>query len=445
MKPKRQDSRSSARNGAPPAPSAQPARSEAEELSEMWNAVAALLDHQTVGGRAQAAPPSGAAPATPPAAPPPATEPVAPPDASADGTGASWGAPWGPSRSPSVSQATAEDNAEGDAAKGPLRSHDGQESYGESPGVGPQLLPMPDAEMPTDTPPPGGNTPASVPSNAAGPLPVYTPPPAFEPRLPGSPYTLPNGIDFSQVTLRGLPDGVTIEIGDGPWNELMNLLSYRLEQSAGFFRNGHIAVATFARVLTEPELGTLRAIMTSYGMEPSLLRTYAERTFYAAVALGLPVTQIAPDGSTVLDVQRATAQGSAQGYYVYRGTLRTGQQFYRTEHILVIGDVNPGAEVISDGDVMVWGRLRGTAHAGARGNTQSIIAALDLDPVQLRIDTRIAAAQAGLSDKGPRWGSANAPARRPEIARLVDGKLVIEPWDEIRPTGTPILKRRKPA
>jgi len=86
-------------------------------------------------------------------------------------------------------------------------------------------------------------------------------------------------------------------------------------------------------------------------------------------------------------------------------------------HVIVIGDVNPGGEIIAGGDVVVWGRLRGMVHAGAEGNEKSIVCALDLSPTQLRI-----AGQIALTPK--RRGKT-----RPEIASLKDGQVVAEPWN----------------
>ncbi len=71
-------------------------------------------------------------------------------------------------------------------------------------------------------------------------------------------------------------------------------------------------------------------------------------------------------------------------------TLRSGQQIKNQNSVVIVGDVNPGAEVISGGDIIVFGRLRGVVHAGAGGNQDSQVAALKLNPTQLRIASSIA-------------------------------------------------------
>ena len=84
--------------------------------------------------------------------------------------------------------------------------------------------------------------------------------------------------------------------------------------------------------------------------------------------------------------------------------------------MLLLGDVNPGAKVSAEGDVMVWGRLRGTAHAGKSGNDQAKIVALQLRPLQLRISNKVARGP----EEQPQEGFA-------EEALIESGQIVIKP------------------
>ena len=84
----------------------------------------------------------------------------------------------------------------------------------------------------------------------------------------------------------------------------------------------------------------------------------------------------------------------------------------------IIGDVNAGAEVLAAGDVVVWGSLRGVVYAGAGGDGTALVCALQLAPTQIRIaDTR---------GRGPEAEAHSKPV--PELARVVDGRIVVEPW-----------------
>jgi len=87
----------------------------------------------------------------------------------------------------------------------------------------------------------------------------------------------------------------------------------------------------------------------------------------------------------------------------------------------VLGDVNPGAEVVAGGDVVVVGALRGLAHAGAEGNEQATIWALELAAKQLRIAEVVAIAPEEAE-----------PGGGPERARVENGQIVIEPWGRKR-------------
>lgn len=85
------------------------------------------------------------------------------------------------------------------------------------------------------------------------------------------------------------------------------------------------------------------------------------------------------------EVQRNTKETEKlPTLYIHR-TLRSGQSLSSEGNIVVIGDVNPGAEIVAKGDITIWGILGGIAHAGSDGNTYSRIRALKLNAIQLRI------------------------------------------------------------
>lgn len=66
-------------------------------------------------------------------------------------------------------------------------------------------------------------------------------------------------------------------------------------------------------------------------------------------------------------------------------TLRSGQTVTSDGNIVIIGDANPGSEIIARGDVTVWGVLGGIAQAGSKGNDNAVIRALKMNAIQLRI------------------------------------------------------------
>ncbi|MCL6526525.1 MAG: septum site-determining protein MinC [Thermaceae bacterium] len=98
-------------------------------------------------------------------------------------------------------------------------------------------------------------------------------------------------------------------------------------------------------------------------------------------------------------------------------TLRAGSRIESPGTVVILGDVNPGAEVVAVGDIIVVGKLRGLAHAGAGGQEGAAIWAMSLEAKQIRIANHVA--QAPSEDKG---------GRGPERARVVDGRIVLEGW-----------------
>jgi septum site-determining protein MinC len=129
-----------------------------------------------------------------------------------------------------------------------------------------------------------------------------------------------------------------------------------------------------------------------------------------------------------------------RGHFVYRGNLRSGQVLHRKESIIIIGDVNPGANVISDGDILIWGRFRGVAHAGAAGDEEAVIAAMVFAPIQLRIGHLIAIAPDNPSREQQRAAAQDAskPAR---IAYAFNDRIVVANWADARRDNRWVLRR----
>ena len=97
----------------------------------------------------------------------------------------------------------------------------------------------------------------------------------------------------------------------------------------------------------------------------------------------------------------------------HRGTLRGGQAVHNMGNIIVVGDVNPGAELVASGDIIVVGALRGVAHAGAQGDRTARVIALDFAPTQLRIATVI--------------GADAEAASGPQQATIAGDRILVEP------------------
>lgn len=120
-------------------------------------------------------------------------------------------------------------------------------------------------------------------------------------------------------------------------------------------------------------------------------------------------------------VERPTPELSLDGARIVTGHLRGGQRIHHVGSVVVLGDVNPGAEVLAGEHVVVWGRLRGVVEAGLAREPEAVddirVCALDLAPTQLRIGDAVARAPEE-PDRIP----------APETARAVDGRIVVDGW-----------------
>lgn len=128
------------------------------------------------------------------------------------------------------------------------------------------------------------------------------------------------------------------------------------------------------------------------GVKLQLVRVYTSRrqTAVAAATAGYCVEQQQPTLS-LNKTQVEPVPLLSEPLYL-QITVRSGVLIRHPGSIVVLGDINPGGEVVADGDIFVWGRLRGVAHAGANGNRNCRIMALQMEPTQLRIAEAVARA-----------------------------------------------------
>lgn len=218
------------------------------------------------------------------------------------------------------------------------------------------------------------------------------------------------------LAIKGVQDGLLTTVPQGDWEEVRQSLLQSIDEQVDFFRGARLALQMEERILRAAELGSLRDALSEREVNLWAILSTSDLTKAAAADLGLAqeLTQqlgLDPEDDTPFE----TSLFGDDAVLVQR-TLRSGHSLRHPGHVTVLGDVNPGAEIIAGGNVIVWGRLRGVVHAGATGNKDAMVCALDLSPTQLRIADQIAV----------------SPARRgrpkPEIARIRNGQLTAEEW-----------------
>jgi septum site-determining protein MinC len=219
------------------------------------------------------------------------------------------------------------------------------------------------------------------------------------------------------VTFRGSREGLRITLGEGDWSTVIADLVAQLDRPSAqsFFRGARVLLETGNRSVGIQELEELIALFTQHEME--LTSLIGDPSGQQALDRLRGVPDMPPEE---LEAENADKNGSSD-VLVIRRTVRSGQVIKHAGTIVILGDVNPGGELIAEGNVIVWGKLRGVVHAGAAGDANATVGALSLSPTQLRIGTMIARAPDGVGDR-------TAPA---EVARIRDGKIVVEPWGTI--------------
>jgi septum site-determining protein MinC len=217
------------------------------------------------------------------------------------------------------------------------------------------------------------------------------------------------------ISIKGIRDGLLITVGSGDWEALADELDRQITNEAEFFRGARIALQVGERDLRHQAIRELREKLAERQVQLWAILGTSPATTRAARRLQLE-TEL-PANAIEVELPPLESDVFGSDGVLVRQTLRSGQQVRHTGHVVVIGDVNPGAEIIAGGDVVVWGRLRGTVHAGARGDESAVICALDLLPTQLRIADAIAISP----DESRR-------PPRPEMASVRQGQIVAEEW-----------------
>ena len=219
----------------------------------------------------------------------------------------------------------------------------------------------------------------------------------------------------SLIQIKGLRDGLLVTLDDAPWEEQRKAFLAQVDAQPAFFKGARLALDVASQVLNVHELAELRDQLSERGIFLWAVLSESPTTENTAQLLGLAtrISKPRPEESRQFSVEDL---GEETALFLNR-TLRSGTRIEFSGHVVVLGDVNPGAEIIAEGNVIIWGRLRGMVHAGSKGNKAAVICALDLSPTQLRIADETSAALK--PQQNP----------KPEIARInKNGKLQSEVW-----------------
>lgn len=220
----------------------------------------------------------------------------------------------------------------------------------------------------------------------------------------------------SSVTFKGSVNGLTIIIKEeDEFESILEKIEEKVKQAGKFFRGATLDVKYRGKKLSKLEENRLFSILVSKSgadirslkedIEEVIVKPQKEekkqqnklemKTFYFFKGIDEGVTKF------------------------FKGTVRSGKLIKFEGNVVIIGDVNPGGEVVATGNVIVMGSLRGIVHAGSDGNKEAMVVAFNLQPTQLRIADVITRSP---DEKGQRGNFI------PELAFVKDDRVYIESY-----------------
>ena len=224
---------------------------------------------------------------------------------------------------------------------------------------------------------------------------------------------------IQSVVIKSSKNGINLVLDpDEPFEELLKEVKKKFIESEKFFRNASIAITFDGRTLSEAQqfqiIETIEKNTTIHILcifEENAVRDELIRRQMEAVQEQLD--------TAVKDFDIDTGR-------FYHGTLRSGQQIDSETSVVVIGDVNPGAVVNAKGNIVILGALKGMANAGSDGNDRCFVAALEMDPMQIKIGSYM-----GRSADRRNLGRPRKKVKEeqpvPQIATVYEKQILIEP------------------
>lgn len=169
------------------------------------------------------------------------------------------------------------------------------------------------------------------------------------------------------ITINTKKENILIKINeDAEQSEIINTLNKKLPQLKKLYQNEDTPIIVTGKVLKNKEIDQIQELIKN--------SINVEVSFDSPRILGLH--------GIIKTYNKEIATSETK---FHRGAIRSGQKLEFEGSLVVIGDVNDGAEVIAGENIVILGILRGLAHAGAKGNKDAIISASSIEAPQLRI------------------------------------------------------------
>ncbi len=211
------------------------------------------------------------------------------------------------------------------------------------------------------------------------------------------------------VIIKSFPNGLSIFLdSELPFSQLLEEIAMKFSESANFFKDASMVLSFEGRVLSDQEERQIVDVISANSRLKIVCimgkDEKTERNFVKALQQ--------------LSFHQEVMENAGQ---FYKGTLKDGQILETENSIIVLGDVYPGACIISSKDIVVLGGLYGQAYAGGNGEDGHFVVALEMSPEKLKIGDF----KYKTSEKQSKWSI--KPKIQPKIAYVNDARVFIEP------------------
>ncbi len=210
------------------------------------------------------------------------------------------------------------------------------------------------------------------------------------------------------INIKGTKNGLIFYFNtkEASFKEIHDTLINKFKEAKGFF-SGAKFIISLENDLNEEQKKIIEEICLDNGM------------IKAQESKRLPIKTT--DLGSLAGKDQTEFYTSSDNAVLILRSLRSGQKIYVNGHVIIRGDVNPGAEVVATGSIIVMGTYRGIAHAGVQGDEMAFVMAYRLQPTQI-----------GIGDKLSRSPENKEESMYPEIAFIANNQIIVEPYHTTR-------------
>lgn len=216
------------------------------------------------------------------------------------------------------------------------------------------------------------------------------------------------------VQIKGIRDGLLVSLGNASWEELRNALMQQIETRQSFFQGARVAIDVGNQIFHVNDLSELRDALSERGINLWAVVSDSPTTEKTAQLLGLATRISKPQPHEL--VQLTFDEINEKSALWIGRTLRSGTRIEFPGNVVVLGDINNGAEVVAEGSILIWGRLRGLVHAGKKGDLSAVVYGLDLSAGHIRIADNANAIPYQIRET------------QPVKVKIVAGAIQVEAW-----------------